>query len=680
MRALSFLSCGILIERVAQTRSRKPRGFGILGMTTTIVTALVGGFIVLNSQEVSASPVTYGFSGSITNVIDPNGYLGGTGIVAGGSTFAGSFTYDPTNSTFRSSYDPAVNANWNITQAQVSVDKKYTVAANDKFISVENNTHAPIGPMWDSLMVGAPSSLATFPSSGDSTQSSTSSWALNFIDTSATAFKGTSLPPQLSLSSFNSATFSLGAYYDPNRGAEGIQVILNGDVTKLYKLPTIPLVQQTPLPGVLTGTIDPSKGSTIVVTHGWQPTESSTSFATPQWMLDMKGMIGSSANIVLKTWEDAATKSFSSALAQVAMQGIQLGQQLYAQYKVALDNNLPNPLEHLHMVGHSLGSYVNAYAVDYLGRRGVQTEQFTILDRPFGNGLAGGQVADIPRTAQGIDTPLFQQLLGNNVKWVDNYYGITGVGVEGIIPAFGASFEGEGPTAKNFGIYPANHSDVHYWYRCTMDRSWFASHREQCEAFNYGPSVTVKGQGDEVGYGWSYVDGFGNLRWSPGVYTKVSRAVVYDPVEWLQLNCTSEYGVTSCAEGSPAYFWNESFTIPTDAEFLSFDFRWLNLGDGDYLSVFFDNRLLFNFLGTQFTGNDFLNSGLIPIWDLTGKSGQLLFALNSVGEANASFEIANLQIITASVPEPSTLALLGLGLVALGFSRRRKKTASFLRE
>lgn len=70
-----------------------------------------------------------------------------------------------------------------------------------------------------------------------------------------------------------------------------------------------------------------------------------------------------------------------------------------------------------------------------------------------------------------------------------------------------------------------------------------------------------------------------------------------------------------------------------------------------------------------------MNSGLIPISHLSGRTGQMLFTLNSVGLRNADLSIGNLKTygaLTNSVPEPQTYALMILGFGLLGSLMRRK--------
>lgn len=62
------------------------------------------------------------------------------------------------------------------------------------------------------------------------------------------------------------------------------------------------------------------------------------------------------------------------------------------------------------LIGHSIGTHVNAFAALGLNAMGLSVDQVTILDRPF---------AKTPVD----DAQLFKYALSGNVSWVDNYYG-----------------------------------------------------------------------------------------------------------------------------------------------------------------------------------------------------------------------------------------------------------------
>ena len=98
--------------------------------------------------------------------------------------------------------------------------------------------------------------------------------------------------------------------------------------------------------------------------------------------------------------------------------------------------------------------------------------------------------------------------------------------------------------------------------------------------------------------------------------------------------------------------------------------------DGQLLSIA-QNTALFAILGTQYGGNGITNFAL-P--DLRGRTlvgtGFDFFAGEAFGADANTLTVANLPAhdhsLSSTVPEPGTIALLGVALSGLGFSRRRK--------
>ena len=129
-------------------------------------------------------------------------------------------------------------------------------------------------------------------------------------------------------------------------------------------------------------------------------------------------------------------------------------------------------------------------------------------------------------------------------------------------------------------------------------------------------------------------------------------------------------------ETSPVMIARE-VAIPDRTELFSFDFDFLNVGDGDWLTLHFNEVLLWSFLGEDFIGESMKATASMP--ELAGKDGTFYFTLHSVGESNADVLVGNFAFKGAarspstSVPEPSPLLMLFFPLMYLLFYSQARK-------
>ena len=184
----------------------------------------------------------------------------------------------------------------------------------------------------------------------------------------------------------------------------------------------------------------------------------------------------------------------------------------------------------------------------------------------------------------------------------------------------------------------ANHAEVHEFYHSTIS-----------DAANIRDSGSGQ-QGD--GFYWSTLGGGADQRRTPPCTTIPEKELVFSALTPEDLSTWDRFNVAGTTppvlvEGSPAYLWSE-LTVPHDAAYLEFEFRWDDAGDGDFLTLHFGDDLLFSYLGTVFGEDGFMNSGPIPISQYAGLTGQLPFSLNSVGDPNAEAMIRNLRFYEVS--------------------------------
>lgn len=625
------------------------------------------------SFHAQAALVSYQFSGVVEEIKDPDGHLYDAGIESGLSRFSTRIVVDTsaqvTSGSEAKIMEPLLT--------KVTIAEKYSANVEGARLSFFNDAPTTLPLPVDGLEVSGSADL-NFPGATDTLvapEKSDSVFHVSLIDLDGDAFNSNNLPTDIQdVSSFENRNFSISSFWknqlvvigaDENGYFDAIEdrwapsVEISGRIedvrSNVYSLPTA-----KPSKTTLQGSIldfNPN-APTVVITHGWQPMGFLVDPGKPNWVHEMAENILATAprlsvNVIEAYWDDAHTAlgtndALERATAQTAMQGMSLAASLA---------KLPGDFSGgLHFVGHSLGAIVNAYAANTLAKSNIITNQFTILDRPFARGLRPDGVL----TPNGIDSDqiIFRTLLPEQkVGYVDNYYGGE---YEGFSPASGGPLSGYA-TAFDSSLPSADHPGVREFYNSTILRD-----DDYCKfTGGFGCSL-LRGQIEDSLPKW-------NPRLTPTTMTK--KAVDLNPVDWLYINCVlgSHASEAVCRESSPAYLWREDFVFDVDADFLAFDFYWGNGGDGDWLTLHFNDVLLFSFLGDSLEAGVWLNSGLIPIEYLAGQRGALIFSLNSIGDVNAEISVRNIEISSLgieAVPEPGTLFLIAVAVFGLAHLRR----------
>lgn len=123
-------------------------------------------------------------------------------------------------------------------------------------------------------------------------------------------------------------------------------------------------------------------------------------------------------------------------------------------------------------------------------------------------------------------------------------------------------------------------------------------------------------------------------------------------------------------EASPAFLGK---FVDFASQPAAFDFVFLDKGDGDWLDVYLNDKLLWSSLGQSFeVGTLYTANFDLPQSGTT--SGYLSLMLNSAGEKNARVFLPTSESPhAAAVPEPATWAMMIAGFGMIGFSMRRKQ-------
>lgn len=433
-------------------------------------------------------------------------------------------------------------------------------------------------------------------------------------------------------------------------------------------------------------------------------------------------------NVVSFEWQDAYTEQSLGGLGVDALMALLLNPNvLSSSYNVVSDyldalgqtqsagHVLAESLlqlgisdsERLQFVGHSLGAMVSTYAIQELARTGITSDQLTILDAPNRFGAASEF--------------FYEHLPFGDVDYVDNFYAVTGGDILGAAPA---AELGEGgysvPFAGHTSIHQAFYSDrvgTAEWTSAVLDTEF--SSRPSPPTWDPRPydgvgttvsmvsnDIIETEDSDILGVaeldtsrpGWravvndatatkqfslnvlgeaaeAYVDQAGRIIYYFGPDgTTITQASVSFATNTATFAIESSGG-PSLVDGTYINDWigleesspvviRRDIEIPENARLLEFDYLILGAGDGDWLTLHFNDLLLFSIIGEDFVGTP--GVGTVPISLFAGEIGSLYFTLNSVGDRNAQFLLKDIRLLSASpVPLPKGLWLLMCGATLL---------------
>ena len=405
-----------------------------------------------------------------------------------------------------------------------------------------------------------------------------------------------------------------------------------------------PLPTTPPKSGVCTvyGDFSPNL-PTIIITHGWQRTGNPGDPVL--WMNDTRSAIqarlnklGKSANILLFTWPEAYSVDPWRPFLSVHSEGQELAK--FLRPLIAAPYSQP-----VQFIGHSFGSFVNAYAVEALG---TQIDQFTILDAPIGI-IPKQYLADVRLGS------FFARHLGRNrVDWVDNY--IAEIPTSPFSLPFGDFIDGAAPN-KGLGTKTSHETIQSNYYTKTVVGTGSGFNTG---GFNDSVIISTGGRPDPVS--WippvSFVEILADVpeavRYAAGEIQKSTDKVgdkvqnIFKLIKGVVSPISQPHGrnlaAVSALQDATLEF---DLTVPEKAQQMTFDFLFAQLGDGDWLTVSFNDTLLYNFLGKSFYGADY-HQAEVPIANFSGKTGVLTVTLHSANNTVSEVRVSNFKFLSQS--------------------------------
>lgn len=391
---------------------------------------------------------------------------------------------------------------------------------------------------------------------------------------------------------------------------------------------------------------------TIVITHGWQR-EGSYDPSGVKWQRDMAGDIrqrlGNTVNILLFAWPEAYTPFPERSFLACDSEGNQL--QLALQSPNWLGTTYTKQIQ---FIGHSHGTFVNAQAIHKLT---IPVDQVTILDAP---------ISDRVRLAGAGHTQNFfwDRLSRVTVGYVDNYIAdvptdvlgapwVIGGPIKGAAPNSGQHWNADhaglaSPTPGITDVYRGTIQDSSALYGFNCSRLLYPI-QQQISAWN--PPTSTNSAFDDITNAVSAV--IGQVGQGVENVGGTLQNVLHFLTNGTVTRSMADSSPSAASAGDSAIQYE--IRIPADADELRFKFLFSQLGNGDYLTVAFNNTVLYDFLGQSFIGTNY-DEAVIPVSGIAGQTGMLQIILHAA--SGSELRIANLHF--DSLPAASsTQSVLG---------------------
>ncbi len=361
----------------------------------------------------------------------------------------------------------------------------------------------------------------------------------------------------------------------------------------------------------------------------------------------------------------------------------------------------------IHFIGHSLGTGVTAYTANLFLRQAsyITDAQVTILDYPSTErvykilGMDKKDGKDI-----GFDKNFFASTLPFDIErqgftlMVDNYFSAK----KGIFDTKAASFGvGTAINGKSFYNHPEqedpgligalflpeegtanDHSGVHQWYRWTIKpkkeenfNGDSVCNSDQWNGLPYSGIVklgTVRASLNPCNAGWHHsIIGGTTCPIPNGDEADKTSSFGIEPSNVTNYGCLAggmegsyickednqalapqaaaaefaEMDSTESEDAPDRFYIELDVNVPEFVRYLSFDYTFTNVGDGDYVYLFAEGESIWLMSGNDTQQGAAQSSGQIPL-RMTAGANKLVVALYGVGEKNAEFEIKNLRFTT----------------------------------